>query len=176
VYRSERDPTQLFAAIATMKSKGLISANTFQLVLRASGDEIGYRRDLESLRIQDIVHLKPAIDYVSALEEMLRVDGLVILQASNCNCQVPAKLYEYLRAGRPIIALTDPAGDTARTLDSAGVGVIGRLDSAADIERALLQMFEQIRTGMWPVMDRGAIARYSREAQADQLRRLLDDI
>ena len=176
VYRSERDPTQLFAAIANMKSKGLISANTLQLVLRASGDEIGYQRDLESLRIQDIVRLKPSIDYLAALKEMLRVEGLVILQASNCNCQVPAKLYEYLRAGRPIIALTDPAGDTARTLDSAGVGVIGRLDSAGDIERALLRVIEQIRTGKWPVIERGAIARYSREAQAEQLARLLDEI
>jgi glycosyltransferase involved in cell wall biosynthesis len=176
VYRSERDPTQLFYALAAMKRKGLVSASSFQLVLRASGDDPGYRRDLISLGIQDIVHLAPAIDYLAALQEMLTTDGLLILQASNCNAQVPAKLYEYLRANRPIAALTDPAGDTAKTLESAGVRLIARLDSAEDIERTLLIFMDQIRNGTWPRTTHETIARYSREAQAGQLARLLDDV
>ena len=44
--------------------------------------------------------------------------GLLLLQASNCNDQVPAKAYEYLRCHRPVLALTDPAGDTAELLRS----------------------------------------------------------
>ena len=44
---------------------------------------------------------------------MLRADGLLILQAANCNEQIPAKLYKYLRARRPIVALTDPQATLA---------------------------------------------------------------
>jgi glycosyltransferase involved in cell wall biosynthesis len=174
VYRSERDPTHLFSAIARLKSGGHISASSFQLRLRASGDEVGYGRDVERLGLADIVRLEPAIDYLHALQEMLTVDGLLVLQASNCNAQVPAKLYEYLRAGRPIVALTDPAGDTARTLESAGTGILARLDSADDIERALLKFIRDTRSGTWCRPSPETVAQFSRQSQARQLARLLD--
>lgn len=176
VYRSERDPTQLFAAIARMKAQGRLSASRFQLVLRASGDDAGFARDVAQLGIDDIVRLEPLVDYLQALQEMLTVDGLLLLQASNCNAQVPAKLYEYLRAGRPIVALTDPIGDTARTLDSAGTGILARLDSVDEIESALLQFIDEARAGTWRRPSSETIASYSRRSQAGQLAGLLDSI
>jgi len=176
VYKSERDPSQLFAAISSMKRKGCISGGNFRLVFRACGHEAEYRRDLEILGIQDVVSLEPSIDYIAALREMLVTDGLLILQAANCNAQVPAKLYEYLRADRPILALTDPGGDTAKTLESAGVGLVARLDSADDIERALLRFIDQIRNDTWSRVAPKAVARYSREAQTGQLAKLLGDV
>jgi glycosyltransferase involved in cell wall biosynthesis len=174
VYRSERDPTHLFSAIARLKKSGRIAADRFQLVLRASGDEAGFNRDVERFAIKDIVRLEPAIDYLRALQEMLTVDGLLVLQASNCNAQVPAKLYEYLRAGRPIVALTDPAGDTARTLESAGAGILARLDSVEDIEHALLRFIAETRSGTWRRPSPETIAGFSRQSQARQLATLLD--
>jgi glycosyltransferase involved in cell wall biosynthesis len=174
VYRSERDPTQMFAAVAALKRKGLIGVDSLRIVLRASGAEGNYQGDLERHDIADIVRLEPAIDYVAALNEMLTVDGLLLLQAANCNAQIPAKLYEYLRARRPILALTDPTGDTARTLDAAGAGLIARLDSAADIEAALPRFLEQVRTGTARMPTDSTVARYSREAQSGELATLLE--
>jgi hypothetical protein len=60
------------------------------------------------------------------------------MQASNCNAQIPAKVYEYLRAGRPVLCLSDPIGDTAQMLRNAGITAIARLDSPEDITRLLL--------------------------------------
>lgn len=176
VYRSERDPTQLFAAIARMKAQGRLSASRFQLVLRASGDDAGFARDVARLGIDDIVRLEPHVDYLRALQEMLTVDGLLLLQASNCNAQVPAKLYEYLRAGRPIVALTDPMGDTARTLVSAGTGILARLDSVDEIEAALLRFIDEARAGTWRRPSSETVASFSRRSQAGQLAGLLDSI
>jgi glycosyltransferase involved in cell wall biosynthesis len=176
VYRSERDPTQLFAAVATLKQSGKITAQELQIVFRASGDEAGYRRDAEQLRIADIVRIEPPVDYLSALREMLTANGLLILQASNCNAQIPAKLYEYLRAQRPIVALTDPSGDTARTLEAAGAGIIARLDSQREIEAALPRAMDEIRRGTWRRPGSAVVQSYSREAQTGQLARLLDEV
>ena len=47
-----------------------------------------------------------------------RADALLVLQASNCNEQIPAKLYEYLRTGRPILC-TDRSGWRHRRRDAA---------------------------------------------------------
>ena len=68
---------------------------------------------------------------------MLTVDALLVMQASNCNEQIPAKIYEYLRAGKPILGLTDPEGDTAGVLRGAGVNDIARLESADEIAQVL---------------------------------------
>jgi glycosyltransferase involved in cell wall biosynthesis len=176
VYRSERDPSQLFAALADLKRQGRLAGDDLQIVFRACGDEPGYRRDVAALGIDDIVRIEPPLGYLEALQEMLAADALLILQAANCNAQVPAKLYEYLRAGRPILALTDPAGDTAATLERAQAGTIVRLDSAAAIADALPGFVEQLRKGAGRVAPPSVVARYSRESQAGEFAQLLDAI
>lgn len=176
VYRSERDPSQLFAALADLKRRGRLSSDDLQVVFRACGDESGYRRDVAALGIEDIVRIEPPLSYLEALQEMLSADALLILQAANCNAQVPAKLYEYLRAGRPILALTDPAGDTAATLERAQAGTIVRLDSADAIARSLPGFVEKLRAGTCRTAPPSVVARYSRESQAGEFARLLDAV
>lgn len=175
IYSSERDPSQFFAAIANLKNRGQVSERTLRIILRASGAEADYIGHLQRLGIAEIVHVAPAVDYLAALREMLTADGLLILQAGNCNAQIPAKLYEYLRARKPILALTDPAGDTASTLQALGTGMIARLDSRDDIETKLLRFLEGIASGVSLAAATSAvIAPYSREAQAGSLARLLN--
>jgi glycosyltransferase involved in cell wall biosynthesis len=176
IYRSERDPTHLFAAIAQLKSQGAITPERLRIVLRASGSEGDYQQDLQRLDIADIVRLEPPMDYALALQEMLTADGLLLLQAANCNAQVPAKLYEYLRARRPLLALTDPDGDTARAVRASGGGLIARLDSTADITAALTRFLTEINTDTAAMPSEQAIASCSREARAGELAHLLDTV
>jgi glycosyltransferase involved in cell wall biosynthesis len=176
IYRSERDPTQFFAAIAALKQRGAIAAANLRILLRATGDDADFQKDLDKLGIADIVKIEPSIDYMKALREMMTVDGLIILQAANCNAQIPAKLYEYLRAGRPILALTDPRGDTAATLNRMGTGLMARLDSQAEIEEALPRFIEQIRSATWRRASSAIVTSYSRRTQTGRLASLLDSL
>lgn len=120
IYPSERDPTCLFEALATLLKKHVIGAESLHIILRASHHEAYLQSLIDHFEIGAVVSLAPPISYNDALAEMLTVDGLLILQAANCNNQIPAKLYEYLRAQRPILALTDLVGDTAEKLRSMG--------------------------------------------------------
>ncbi|MDW8259295.1 MAG: glycosyltransferase [Gammaproteobacteria bacterium] len=176
VYRSERDPTALFAAIARLKHSRELRAEEFQLVLRAATNERIFARDVASLGIDDMVKFQPPIDYLVALKEMLTSDGLLLLQAANCNAQIPGKLYEYLRAKRPIVALTDPNGDTARTLRDIGTGIIARLDSPEEIADALRRFVALVRSGVWTAPPKEILIGFSRREQAAQLARLLDAV
>ena len=97
---------------------------------------------------------------------MLRADALLVLQASNCNEQIPAKLYEYLRAGRPIVALTDPAGDTAGVVRAAGLDAIARLDSVDDTVALLRRFIASVRGGGSAVAERRTTSRRRRDAAA----------
>src|SRR5262249_55470944 len=104
---ADRDPNGLFAAIQELKRAGRISASELKIVLRASGSEGQYENDIRSKGVDDIVSLQPTISYKAALQEMLDSDGLLLFQGPTCNRQIPAKLYEYLRAGTPMLTIVD---------------------------------------------------------------------
>lgn len=176
VYAVERDPRCLFEALGALKQEGRIGPATFRLVLRASGMEARLRRLAAEHGVADMVAIEPALPYREALGEMLAADGLLVLQAANCNDQVPAKLYEYLRAGRPVLALTDAAGDTAATLRAAGIDTIGPLDDTAGLKAALLRFLELTAAGRAPLAAMETVRRHERGAHAAQLARLFDEI
>jgi hypothetical protein len=124
--------------------------------------------------VSDMVELCPAVPYRQALAEMMEVDALLVMQASNCNAQIPAKIYEYLRAGRPILALTDPVGDTAGVLRDAGLDTMARLDSAEDIAQRLVAFVDAVRTGRAPLAQADAVRRASRRGRSQALADMLD--
>jgi hypothetical protein len=105
---------------------------------------------------------------------MMRADGLLVLQAANCNDQIPVKVYEYLRCRRPIISLTDPAGDTASLLRRAGVRSIARLDSAEEIALELHRFLGQARRRETPLPDKTIVSQSSRVYRTRELANLLD--
>jgi hypothetical protein len=121
-----------------------------------------------------LVELAPPISYGNALEEMIRADALLVLQAANCNEQIPAKLYEYLRAGRPVIGLTDPVGDTAATLRKAGFDYIAPLDSVEQIGSLLIQVLEAISHGTAIAPNTAAVRASTRLARSRELAEILD--
>jgi len=174
LYPSERDPHPFFDALAELRSSGEIVPGQVTIILRGTAHDDLYRSSIASRGIEDIVQLEPPVSYVKALEEMLQADGLLLFQASNCNHQIPAKLYEYLRARRPILALTDPFGDTARVLTETGVGTVAPLDSREKIVEALRQFLPIAKSKHAAVADEGLIARYSRRSQTEVLAHALE--
>jgi len=176
LYPNERDPSAFFDALRALKQRGVIDSARFRILLRASGYDRRYRTVLEEADIADIVELAPPLPYRETLAEMLESDGLLLFQSAGCNHQIPAKLYEYLRAGRPVLALTDRAGDTAATLLDAGIDTILPLDDAAAIESGLPEFLDALRRGSAPVASREVARQYSRAAGAAELARLFDGI
>lgn len=176
LYPSERDPRAFFAALEELNRAGEISEAGLKIVLRASGNEDYYRELVRAHGLQGIVFLEPAISYHGALEEMTSADGLLIFQASSCNHQIPAKVYEYLRARRPIFALTDPVGDTAQLLVDAGIDTLCPLDSKAAIMQGLRDFLERLRHGRAPLANDAIIASYTRESRTKELVKLLDPL
>lgn len=176
VYTSERDPRALFQAMSELKREQKLDASRLRLILRATGNDDYIQSLLVQNAIADLVELAPAVGYQQALAEMLSVDGLLVLQAANCNNQIPAKIYEYLRARRPILALTDQAGDTAGVLRAAGVDTLAPLDDVAAIKRALLAFAAKLQTGDAPLASEASIAAASRQGRTQELAQLFDQL
>jgi glycosyltransferase involved in cell wall biosynthesis len=176
VYASERDPTSLFAALSSLKRTGRIDAARLEVRFRASAND-AFLRDLAARHdIADLITLGAALPYREALKEMTAADALLLLQAANCNGQTPAKVYEYLRAGRPILALTDADGDTAALLHCAGLSAQAPLDSATHIAEALRIFLEEVRAHRGRSSDKQYVVTCSRFERTRTLSHVFDDI
>ncbi len=172
VYPAERDPVPLLRALAQLKDSAHICPEDFKLVFRASGHDAMLRQHIVAFGLSDMVELAPPLPYHQALGEMMGTDGLLLMQGANCNAQIPAKLYEYLRASRPILALTDARGDTAALLRSSGNAIIANLNCTDDIGTALMTFLSHQPAPT----DHGIIAAHSRLARTLQLASLFNQI
>jgi len=172
----DRDPTAFFVALAQLRASGQIAPNQIRVTLRASGYDGHYEAQIRSHSLQDFVQLAPAIPYREALAEMLTADGLLVFQGYTSNPAVPAKLYEYLRARRPIFAMVDPQGDTAATLRAADTGTLASLESSEKIAEELPRFLSAVRAGTAPVAEDRVVRSYARESRAADLGALLNEV
>lgn len=173
LYPNARNPQSFFEAICALKDRGLFQQFKVEFRFRASGHELEYKRQIQELGIESEVRILPRLSYAAALQEMAAVDALLVFQAQNCNQQIPAKVYEYMRCQKPILALTDPEGETGQLLRSVGVQSIALLEAKDEIQRAVEQFIEQLSSGTAFVVSESDAARFSRESLTADLDRAL---
>jgi hypothetical protein len=174
VYPQERDPRPLIEAVALLRSRGVVDESTFRIRFRAPAHGELIRSLAQAAGVGALIETLPSLDYRSALDEMTRADALLLLQAASCNQQIPAKLYEYLRCGRPILALTDPSGDTAGALRKAGCDVIAPLDDAEAIATLFTRFLRDEARATFNLPRPESVAQQSRRSRTGELARLLD--
>lgn len=176
VYPQWRNPQMLFRAIRRLADQGHPGGRRLRVRFRASAHDSFVAELARAEKVSDFVELVPDVDYIDALTEMMTVDGLLLLQNAECNTQVPAKFYEYLRAARPILALTDPAGDTARALDAHAGNWVADLASVDDIHRGLTAWLDALPGPAVRGEPAAPIAACSRRARTGQLANLLNSV
>lgn len=174
VYPRERDPDALFTALGRLARNGTIREGDFLLRFRAPVHSALLRSLADKHGVSAFIDIQPSVPYTSALQEMLSADALVVMQGANCNEQIPAKLYEYLRAQRPILPLADPHGDTGKTLTTLGYPMVTKLESIEQIMENLPRFLSALRRGNLPVARLDDVACYSRRTLTGRLASILD--
>ncbi|GAB3433965.1 glycosyltransferase [Massilia solisilvae] len=175
LYDTGRDPGAFFEAIARLKRAGTVDAGKLRVILRAPGNEQAIAAAARRLGVDDIAEVVPAVPYREALQEMLAADGLLVFQGTPFNTQVPAKVYEYFRARRPILGLVDRTGETARVLGAAGFDSIATMDAPDEIAEVLERFLREVRDGSAHVASPDLVIRSSRAGRARQLAGLFDE-
>jgi glycosyltransferase involved in cell wall biosynthesis len=171
---ADRDPTDLMKALKWLAGTGVLTGADFELRLRDPANEDYFRNLAANLGVESLISILPTLPYREALAEMLAADALLLLQGQTSNPAVPAKLYEYLRARRPILALVHPAGETAATLRGLGIDSMASLNDPDAIAQLLSRWLKdpaQLESGLPPP---ATVAEYSRERLTAQLAQLLD--
>ena len=176
IYREERDPLPLLRALARLNREGRLTAETLRMELRDPGYEAEYTSIIRDLGLAGVVQVLPPIPHRQALLDCAGASALLLLQGPTCNAQIPAKTYEYLRVGRPILALTPDGSDTAAILaECGGATRVDPLDEDA-IYTALPAFVRAAQAGTHPLPDPTATARYARHTHAGQLAACFADL
>ncbi len=174
LYPSGRSPLPFFEALARLRNSGFLAAHEIRVTLRASGSERQFGAELDRLGLREVVDLAPSVPYREALAEQAQADALLLFQGDQYDHQIPAKLYEYLRIGRPIFALLGERGDTAAVLREAGSANVVPIEDVSSIERGLAQFVTSLVNGEAIQERRCDIAKWSRRQGAVELAQLLD--
>jgi glycosyltransferase involved in cell wall biosynthesis len=176
VYPEERDPRPFFRALARLKRDGKISRETVQVNFRACGFEPFYAKQIAELGIEEVVCLLPRIPYMQALREYVASDALLLMQAKNCDHQIPAKAYEYFRLGKPILGLTTENGDTGMLLRQVGGSTIIDLADEDAIYRGLPAFLAAVKERRHATPSADIARSFSRRSLTQQLVVHLDQL
>ncbi|MBX3423661.1 MAG: glycosyltransferase [Pirellulaceae bacterium] len=170
IYPQKRDPEPLFQALRALADQQQIDLQRFQLCFL--GDKLaGLPQLLHQYQLSHLAHLPGQVSREQSHQTQSQAALLLLLGADDAGV-LPGKLFEYLAAGRPVLAIGDtPASDAGRLLHDAGCGLaVGR--DVEQIKSVLLELYTGSRLSYFhPQSD--VIAAYSRAAQARKLEELL---
>lgn len=126
--------------------------------------------------LQEHIREVGVLPHRDAVALMHSADVLFMTNADGARQQlaVPAKLYEYLATGRPVIALTHPGGDAARVLQQVGGGIAVPPDDPGALLDIVTTTLRDRRLPT-PPANRAALSVYERPNLAGRLASLLDE-
>jgi glycosyltransferase involved in cell wall biosynthesis len=130
-----RDPGPLFEALRLVARDHPDLGQRLRLVLAGRLDT-GEERMLAELESDGIVEHAGHLSRPSAVALQRRADALVLLTSPTVTWEAPGKLFEYLAAGRPILALAH-GNEAARIVEETGTGVAVPPDDVPAIAEAL---------------------------------------
>ncbi len=185
-----RNPEPLLAGVRLALDENRLRADDLRLTFLGAGTYAAderFQNQLDHYGLRRITEVVPArIPYREALNRMAGAGVLVVLsepvgesersraERRWSELQVPAKVYEYLRIGRPLLALVS-GGAVADLLAETG---LGRSVSPADVRgvaRALGDLYvRRAAVGRAGAPIPPEIARYSRRHLSEILARELD--
>jgi glycosyltransferase involved in cell wall biosynthesis len=172
-----RDPRPLLDAIKALGDSRALSQPSIRL--RILGQSTDPRVDLvNAIRdrgLESIVELGGQVPYSEALDAMTKADVLLLLDTPGRRIGIPAKLFEYLGAARPILALTEPDGDVAWVLRTSGAP--HRIASPREpdqIRQAILELRDGLRHARLALPPPNQQACFTRAKLAGQLADHLD--
>ena len=123
-----------------------------------------------------MVRILPLLPYKESLNDAAQADGLLVFQGPTCNHQIPAKVYEYMRLGKPIFALTDHRGDTAALLRDNGGATFADITDANNIQDSFLEYLRGLRQQRQIGPDPVKVRRYERSSQAKLMADLFEEL
>ena len=158
-------------ALAALRSRGALPAG--QVTLRNYGRlSVADLELADRLGVADALVAAPVVPYAEGIAQLAAADLQVLLGYGEHTLFVPAKLYDYLLAGAPILCVS-PESELSTMVRATGRGVAAEQHETDTIERAILAARDR-RAASSSLASAPDAAAYSSPETARQLAALLD--
>lgn len=179
IYAGKRDPALLFEALNQMHNEGKIATDDFEVRFFGGSSLNNLRPLIIKYHLEDIVKI---YGFVPSRESIWKQKESTVLLLLSWNdprdkATYTGKIFEYLGAQRPILAIGYKGGNIDKLLRSSGTGVlVDELAAMKDILGRWIdewQQFGEIVSHWKP--DTNVIKRYTRREGARRLAELLKE-
>ncbi len=133
---------------------------------------------IEEAGLNDIVKMTGYLPHKQAVARLLAADLLLLVIGAGPGSEAvfTAKIFEYLAAGKPVLALV-PEGPAEQLIREAGSGIVVHPDDIQAIAQGLLSLFHQWQEGKLAVFPRReVIAQFDRRALTGRLAAILNEL
>jgi glycosyltransferase involved in cell wall biosynthesis len=180
IFTQHVDPNVFLQSLAELKHEGIISSDN--IAVRFFGEYPLNNPALLSKMycVQDIVQTYDPIPMRESIKKQMESTILLLITWDDAKASgvLSSKIFEYMAAGKPVLAISYQSGSLKQLIDESGIGIV--VSSVAQIKETLVQWlseFEQygkIITHYQPVPE--VIKLYTREKEAGQLANVFDEV
>ena len=180
IYPGKRDPMPLFEAIAELKQEGKLSLDDLEVRFFGSNVAETLSPLVEKYSLWDFVKMYGFVSFSESIKRQKESIVLLLLSWNDPRDRgtLTGKVFEYLGAGRPILALAFKGGEIDNLLQESGCGIVANeVDEIKDILTKWLEEFRQCReiTSHYSPNEE-VIKSYTRREQARKLAACFDEV
>lgn len=170
-----QDPKPLFRALELCIERGHLPREGVEMLFLGSKPE-SVKQALNGMPDSLPVRVLPRLPHRAALAFQTRASILLLLAHTAERGVMTGKVFDYLAAGRPILAVPDDHHTTSRLLKTTGAGVA--LTEMESIAGQLREWYARWRSdpAFTLLRNESEINRYSRAVQTGELARILDEL
>jgi len=180
IYPGKRDPEPLLKAIAILKQEGKINQTNFEL--RFFGNNVNQHITYLTTKydINNLVNIYGFVSFKESIRRQKESSALLLLSWNNPKDAgtLTGKVFEYIGASRPILALAYQGGEIDKLLQKTGCGVVANdPEEILDVIDKWLEEYgrnKQIKSFYKPKNE--LIKNYTRREQAKQLAEALNTV
>ncbi len=173
---SERNPENLWKAIAELTKEDISFAEDLELKLAGTISE----EVITSIKSVGLGEKLQLLGYVShkqaiALQQKSRLLLLIEINSEETRGIIPGKLFEYLMAKRPILAIGPQKWDVQQILEETGAGEYFQYSEKDELKSIILSHYKRYKNGDGNFV-KGEIQQYHRKNLTRKLASLIKNV
>ncbi len=174
----ERNPVKFFKAVNSLREKGAITKQNFQITFVGKVESI-IKDTVEQNNISELVNYVDYLPHSKALKQIEKANALLLLvtQSQKNRRILPGKTFEYMRTGKYILALGPEDGEVSRIITETKTGKVIEYSDEAKMEETLETLITAWQDKQYITNDNAeTIKNYSREELTKKLVRIFNNL
>lgn len=170
-----RSPIMFLRAIKKLVDEHFSFRNEIQVKF-IGGIDLQAKGEIERLGLNDIVEMLGQVPHSKSLQYVVNADLLLLIPGPG-ESTMTGKIFEYLAAQRPILAIADK-GVVRELVTSSGIGIVASTSDLDEIAKTILKMYKLITSeeGYPYPMDPELRSKYDRKQIAGKIAELMQGV